>query len=310
MHRMSPKAEARRRVLRTVGVLPVVPLLAGCPALLSDDFHITEADVHVDHEAPGAATNPDGAIADATMAPGDAAAAAGDAVSAADTGLAGDDTTCAALSCPTCGQGFACCTPSGACGCSRVVSGSCSTSPPEASTEDVVGCGATNSTLNCGACGQACDTATGAPSCDGVTCSYACNAGRSDCDFSRPNTDGCECATPGCCPGAACQTTHSTGVGLNYYDCNARGTGQSQAMAACGAFMTANGGSASACSQSQSGNCGCFGMCGPSANSICAKDSSGACYCWQYSGPNGGTVQNPGGSCIASCGSRNDPSWN
>ena len=164
---------------------------------------------------------------------------------------------------------------------------------------------------NCGKCSQACSTQTGPASCDGTKCSYTCNQGLSDCNAgTAPNTDGCECATPSCC-GSGCQTKHSTGISTptDYFDCNGTGNGQAQAMAACGAFMMANGGSSAACSQSQSNNCGCFGFCGPQANSICGS-AGGNCYCWQYSGPQTGTVQTISGSCRASCGSRNDPSWN
>jgi len=41
---------------------------------------------------------------------------------------------------------------------------------------------------------------------------------------NHPNTNGCECATPGCCPGALCQNTHANGVGDSFYDCVAVGT--------------------------------------------------------------------------------------
>jgi len=162
---------------------------------------------------------------------------------------------------------------------------------------------------NCAKCNQACSTQTGPASCDGTKCSYTCNQGLSDCNgTTAPNTDGCECATPGCC-GSGCQTKHNTGVSspTNYFDCNATGNGQAQAMAACGAFMTANGGSPGACFQSQTGGlpCCCFGT----AQSICGS-AGNKCYCWQYGGPNSGTVQTINGTCKASCGNNNDPSWN
>jgi hypothetical protein len=169
-----------------------------------------------------------------------------------------------------------------------------------------------SSTSSCGACGQACNAQTGTPSCDGTRCSYACNAGRADCNASNPgaNTDGCECQTPGCC-GTACETTHSTGIPspATYYDCNATGHGQAEAMGACTAFA----GSAGACSAS-SVCCVVAGLCTvltqPTTQSVCGA-SGGKCYCWQYAGPNPGTVQAGSPSnCVAVCGSGSDPAWN
>jgi hypothetical protein len=51
-----------------------------------------------------------------------------------------------------------------------------------------------------------------------------------------PDTDGCECAAPGCCSGA-CQVVHSNGAGQSFYDCVAASTfNQTQATEACVAF--------------------------------------------------------------------------
>ena len=165
-----------------------------------------------------------------------------------------------------------------------------------------------DSTSNCGGCGKACSTSTGQPSCNGSTCAYSCNSGRSDCNAgSAPNTDGCECSTPACC-GSGCQTTHSDGVGQNFFDCNgANSHNQNQAQAACAAFT----GSASACSPSNV-CCGTdlFICLGTVADSVCGT-AGGKCYCWQYSGGNAGRVQSEStSSCKASCGSSSDPSWN
>ncbi len=58
------------------------------------------------------------------------------------------------------------------------------------------GCESSKTSVDtCGSCGTKCDSATGTPSCDGVKCSYACGAGRLDCDTTAPNTNGCESLT-------------------------------------------------------------------------------------------------------------------
>jgi hypothetical protein len=109
------------------------------------------------------------------------------------------------------------------------------------------------------------------------------------------------------CCGTGCETTHSDGVGQNFYDCNQQGSHtQGQAQAACAAFT----GNASACSPSST-CCGLFvGIClGTTASSECGS-VGGKCYCWQYAGQNIGTVQTVSGNCSASCGSGSDPSWN
>ena len=171
---------------------------------------------------------------------------------------------------------------------------------------DQVGCGPLNEVAHCSACGVACDMATGSPYCDGSGCSYACNAGRMDCNASAaPNADGCECAGDGCC-GRGCQTAHRNGIGDAFYDCEDSGTfDQGQATKACAAFTGASG----ACSASASG-CDCLRVCQSVARSVCGT-SGGACYCWQYAGPHPGTVQAPEGfPCGASCGGAPDPTWN
>jgi hypothetical protein len=164
-----------------------------------------------------------------------------------------------------------------------------------------------NSTSHCGGCGNSCSSSTGQPSCSGSTCTYKCNTGQSDCNAGKaPDTDGCECATPGCCNGG-CQTVHNDGVGQNFFDCNGQGShNQAQAQAACTAYT----GNASACSPSNV-CCGqeIFVCLGQTANSVCGS-ANGKCYCWQYSGPNPGRVESEGSSCKASCGSGSDPSWN
>lgn len=156
-----------------------------------------------------------------------------------------------------------------------------------------------SSVTGCGACGRACDTATGKPSCNGTTCSYACNSGRADCNASiAPDTDGCECATPGCCSGA-CQVVHSNGEGQSFYDCAPLGTyTQTQATEACTAFTN----DSVQCTLSST-------FCSSSTYAVCSVSAS-TCRCWQYSGPNPGTVQSPSLGCSAQCGSASDPPWN
>lgn len=174
------------------------------------------------------------------------------------------------------------------------------------SNGDFDGCESSKaSTSSCGACMQACNTLTGAAKCDGTSCSYNCNAGRIDCNAATaPDTDGCECATPGCCDGA-CQTTHSNGTGQSFYDCNAPGTHTAAAAAAaCVAF---GGGSSCKTSSVCCGGLSALGLClATTDNSVCGS-AGGTCHCWQYSGTNPGTVQN---GCSATCGAGGDPTWN
>jgi hypothetical protein len=190
----------------------------------------------------------------------------------------------------------------GACTYSGCAGGwaNCVATPP-----DTDGCETSlSSTSNCGKCGRACNMTTGAAACDGTTCSYTCNAGRADCNASTaPDTDGCECPTPGCC-GTGCQTAHSNGVGQSYYDCNTLGAyNQTQALGACTAFTRSSG----QCTASTSGLC--LNLSGLMAQAVCSSGAA-SCYCWQYNGPNPGRVQAVGGNCGAVCGSNTDPSWN
>jgi len=152
---------------------------------------------------------------------------------------------------------------------------------------------------NCPACGVACSTANGVPSCGGSACTYACNAGRQDCNASTaPNTDGCECAGTGCC-GTGCQTVHSSGIPspANYYDCNPTGSStQTQAMAAC----TEAG--ASGCSAKNATCGGILGFGGTSTSAACGTVGT-SCYCWVYSGQNAGEVHAGSNGCTIACSS-------
>jgi hypothetical protein len=78
---------------------------------------------------------------------------------------------------------------------------------------------------HCGACGAAaCSLPNATPDCPAGACTIkSCSANYFDCDAKANN--GCECpganlggATPGCCAGK-CQTSHITGFGTSFYDC-------------------------------------------------------------------------------------------
>jgi hypothetical protein len=169
---------------------------------------------------------------------------------------------------------------------------------------DAGGCGPLNSVDHCGACGAACDTQTGTPSCTGATCTYACLAGRSDCNTTAPDTDGCECVTPGCCA-SGCQTSHADGVGQSYFDCNPAATySEATAIAACTAYAASVGASAASCV----GPLTCPGSAVPT---ICfSSGGAGKCanYCWQYTGVylDGG----PGTVWDCACPAHRVGSWN
>lgn len=144
-------------------------------------------------------------------------------------------------------------------------------------------CGPIETISNCGSCGVACDTDSGTPSCTAGSCAYVCSAGRSDCNQTSPNTDGCECATPGCCA-SGCETTHNDGVGQPYYDCNPTKTiTERSALEACTAYA---GGDAGGCS-------GGWSCSGANTQYVCFSNDNGTdCtnYCWGYSGNRAGKV--------------------
>jgi hypothetical protein len=175
-------------------------------------------------------------------------------------------------------------------------------------TEGGSDCGPLDTTANCSACGVACDTthSTGA-SCNGTTCLYAsCSSGYSDCDKTAPDTNGCECATPGCC-NSQCQTVHSNGVGQSFYDCNPVGTHTlASAVEACLAYAKTVNGNANAND--------CVGGWGCPAGStstvaVCYSAQGGMVnctnYCWTYMGNTTGDVQ----GCNAPCNQSMAP-WN
>jgi len=149
---------------------------------------------------------------------------------------------------------------------------------------DASGCGPLTSTSNCGACGVACDTTTGAPSCVGTTCTYMCNPGHLDCNsIHGPDTDGCECATPGCC-GTSCEITHQDGLGHPFYDCSPLGTHTAQtAQEACQAYAKAIGGNPSDCST------GYYCTSGVDEEACYVPGMNGT-DCWVYKGQTSGQV--------------------
>jgi hypothetical protein len=133
-------------------------------------------------------------------------------------------------------------------------------------------------TSNCGSCGTVCSSTNATTAaCTAGACAYTCKAGFSDCDRSGANASGCECATPGCC-GSGCQTTHASGVGKNYYDCNALSTYNSaSALEACTAQM----GLSSLCGD------GFGNPAEPADVAVCSTATSGPCWCWIYTGRKG-----------------------
>ncbi len=172
-------------------------------------------------------------------------------------------------------------------------------------TEAGSDCGPLDTTTNCGACGASCDTmhSTGA-SCTSAVCQYSgCSSGYSDCNKTAPNTNGCECATPGCCS-TQCQTVHSNGVGQSFYDCNPVGTHTlAAAIEACMAYAMTVGGNSKDCV----GGWDCGG--GTSTVAVCYSSAGNmiTCtnYCWTYIGTTTGDVQ----ACNAPCG-QSMASWN
>lgn len=187
------------------------------------------------------------------------------------------------------------------------------------------GCGSLNTTANCGSCGikcasvgasqnsaQCCSGAMcpGSTNGNGDTCSYTCTTGHLDCNaLTPPDSDGCECpysgvtTAPSCCADQ-CPTQHSDGlVGGSYpnptfYDCEATGAMDQQlALDACGAYVTAKGGS-------QTANCALFGpVDGGPPDSVCAIVTQNCgmnctgfandCNCWIFSGTFKGMAFDP-----------------
>jgi hypothetical protein len=180
-------------------------------------------------------------------------------------------------------------TDAGAASCSYVCDpgfANCTTPPPNTG-----GCSTpTNTVNNCGGCGVSCKlTSASAATCNGVTCAYTCIANHADCNYATaPDTDGCECTTPGCCA-AGCQTTHANGVGQSFYDCNPTKTYTPvTAMEACTAYALSVGGTAANCSDGWS----CSTPPKPPYQ-VCYGDTAGTTcqtYCWGYTGSQGGVL--------------------
>ncbi|HET9304817.1 MAG TPA: DNRLRE domain-containing protein [Candidatus Sulfotelmatobacter sp.] len=119
---------------------------------------------------------------------------------------------------------------------------------------------------NCGACGNACATAQ---ACVNGACNTTCSSGR-------------YC-------GSTCATTHSDGLGQNFYDCNPLGTyNASTAMEAGTAYEISVGGSSS--NVTDGFTCGGTGL-----TFVCTTNTTGPVYCWGYSSGEAGQVSN--GTC-------------
>ena len=159
-------------------------------------------------------------------------------------------------------------------------------------------CGPTNTVQNCSACGLMCDmTNASQTTCNGTSCVYTCQNGFADCNNTAPNLNGCECATNGCC-GSSCQTTHSNGLGQNFYDCVAQGThDQTQATKACTAYT------------SNMNVCLMYSCMGGGQNKVVCGPLNGKCACWNFSGSNVGRAHlSQDATCV--CPAGNDPAWN
>ncbi len=166
-------------------------------------------------------------------------------------------------------------------------------------------CGPLDTVSNCGACGVACASTPSSPGVStsgcptGSTCQYTCKAGYLDCNGSvAPDTDGCECATPGsisatCC-GTACPTEHVSGFSTGpsgkdqtFYDCQ-KTVDRQVAMDAC----TAYSGAASYC-----GDNSCVAPDGGVGDLLICNlnDPNGdTCACWNYQGAHAGWAVNSG----------------
>ncbi len=175
-------------------------------------------------------------------------------------------------------------------------------SPDDVVVKDSPAESACGPVTNCGACGQTCTATNGSnPQCSGTSCTYTCSAGYLDCNASEaPNTDGCECHSPGatqanCGNGTngtvgCCPVQHNDGLNQGtpkFFDCNPAGQySLALAIDACANFT----GNASQCTQGQ-----CVGLDGGTDGDlvVCATGSSTDCPCWTFAGPNSGYEHDP-----------------
>jgi len=178
----------------------------------------------------------------------------------------------------------------------------CDAAPPNAN-----GCSTSLMTVtNCGVCGLSCNTTNSVDAgCGPTGCTYACAPSFANCNTtSAPgNPGGCACATPACCsgsgatpgaggPGYACETAHSDGTGQTYYDCQPAGTyTEPQALAACVAYVTTLGLTASACGYPAA----CTFVFGTTHETITYDavlylSGSDIGYVWVFDGTNGTTT--------------------
>jgi hypothetical protein len=211
-----------------------------------------------------------------------------------------------------CSSGSQC--PSGFCAdavcCDTACSGACETcdlagtegicTPEPPGTPDPL-CGGYTCD-EAGSCRAFCDFSDDcAPgySCNDGVCAPGCAGASSNCDGDPSN--GCECSTPSCC-GAACQTSHSNGLGQRYYDCNPLGIPGnpstyklSMAQAALMAWpVTGTDGIIS---------------CGVGLSAVYREDAS-SCAVWVYTGALAGYVRLSTGASSCSCPTTSDRTWN
>jgi hypothetical protein len=214
------------------------------------------------------------------------------------------------------GSPVACAQPTPTC-----MNGACTCTETTCGAGGSASCTLLNTTTNCSACGDVCNQSNATSvSCNGSTCSYMCAAGYANCNTTAPDTDGCECATPACCPGgtnsaAPCQTTHSDGLG-SYYDCHDLYTTSPNtftvlvAMNACTAYAVSQGKTSASCSDGY--------YCGttqhPGDTTVCYEATPGdvntCTYCWGYSAPTDGGIADDGWLETCTCPETNAGSYN
>ncbi len=160
---------------------------------------------------------------------------------------------------------------------------------------------------HCGACGApACNLPNATPDCPAGSCIIkACVGNNFDCDGKAAN--GCECpgqnlggTAGGCCAGGKCQTSHTTGFGVSFYDCETTYTEQLARDAAKAAGYTTVFGN----------TCGT----GMTEKIICGQSPT-SCTCWVYA--DSASVNNANGRAHQNttnqtcyCPSFGDQPWN
>jgi hypothetical protein len=169
---------------------------------------------------------------------------------------------------------------------------------------DIDGCETPDNTVdNCGGCGNQCDAinSTGA-ACMNGTCTYTgCASGRSDCNQTAPNTDGCECPTAMCC-GNSCQPVHNNGLGQTYLlTCTPLGTPGNESTYS----VTMATAARAAWPAGSDGNKTCGN--GANASACIQRMQGGQCAVWCYTKTLAGRVLQ---STNCSCPTGSSQTWN